>query len=1738
MAQSWDISGDDIVQWAATLDAAADLPDLVRRLLLATESLRHLEMRADGGVRLAGWDGVVQGVGGSAFCPAGLSVWELSVRADVKAKLDGDYAARLEQSALDRSRTTYVAVTGRRYAGKQAWVDAKTANTPWQALRVLDADDLSAWLAEAPAVARWFATRLGRPVADLADFDSFLRTWGQRTRPPLPAKLLLTGAERTRAADDLRGWAGLRDAEQVRNGASTSSALRVLTIGADTRDEAVAFVAAALADTSAASRGLVASSPEALRWASLSRSARPPLLVAAFRAPLPPLEGTIDLLLVSEEAPAPGRQGVWLGEIPYRRIEDVLAAAGLIASEAARVARESGGKLSALQRLMGYHAAPAWAEDVPAEAVATLLVLGAWDPLDEADRAVVSEMGIDPRELERLCESLSRPPDAATVRESEHWRRAVWTWRAGRDVWGQLAGRIPAEILRRFEETAVRVLSQPDPRFELDAEERYLAPLHGKVLQGSSALRQGMASALAELALRDAELEALHGPRAGSGVAGRVVRSVLRQSWQAWASVSELLPVLAEAAPRAFLGALDRSLDTEDTGAAHLLAEEGNWSSPHTGLLWALETLAWEPRHLPRVALCLAKLAAFDRKLEEQPGRLANRPASSLLHVLHPAAPMTLASADDRLRVLATVLDREPEAGFDLLLGILDDGLSMVTLSPQPKFRRWRVLSFEDIVERNRAEVHRVGLACLRHAAERAGVDPARWAKLVGLTLRLPEQWSTELLDALEGAQSSFEDPGLVVWAAIRKRLHRDAVSAKGPHHPALHTRLRKVYAQFEPADPVCRVAWLFTTEARHLPEPLRSDVERDGISTSWWEVERQAIDEARGRALAALWHAEEGLALLERLAPLADACPLGLALGHAPFAEEAEVELLAGAARPALQGVIPWFVVARFEERGRDVAWLEHTVRGLAADGRAEDVTAAALCLDPEPGLWDLLTSLGEQVAEDYWRRLLTRVGRTPSPRDVERATGEMLRVGNVLGALRASAGANGELSSASALAILDALARAPDVATSPAADQVPAHRVAALFKVLDGDPNIDPERMVALELRFLRVLEQSERPARHLWQRLGENSEFFVELVCLRFPLDDDVREAGEGDSEEQRRVVARSAYRILEAWKGFPGEELAPDEREQRLDDWATAVLRLAEERGRGPGAIRELAGVLARAPSGPDGHWPCVAARRQVEAGLGTFAQDLRIAKRNLRGVRTSGVFEGGQQEWVLASRYRASAVALRIDYPRTAALLDELAEAYEREAEREDEEARTSLRRAGLEPQAVGAGESAGGGPSGREPRGATEPAGGDEGEGDMAEPARALAEPWRVSRLRVRGLRCLKAVDLDLGDLTVLIGDNGTGKSSVIEACQLLHAAAGDGFLETVETVHGTLRSLLGAGASSLGLGLRAQSGDIELDFDLELALKGTGTKIVAEKLSVTRGGEALPGRRATVVLERTETSVRLVDASGTAESIPGLSARRLALHTTGRSAPHPGLAWAREVLAGIDVHVAFPIRASWVSAERRESNLRVAGPLRPARRLERSAGNLSQAWYVLRHELAPGHWETTLDHLRLGLGEQVEDVRFPDAVRQSDATLALKYRQWDRPVPLSGLSDGTLAFLAFVALLRLHEGRTLLVFDEPELHLHPALLLRVLDFFEAMAEDHPVLLATHSDRILDGLSHPAEAAVLCALDESGRTELRRADREVLDRWLERYRGLGDLRAEGHEASIMTHLPGTTGDEP
>lgn len=396
----------------------------------------------------------------------------------------------------------------------------------------------------------------------------------------------------------------------------------------------------------------------------------------------------------------------------------------------------------------------------------------------------------------------------------------------------------------------------------------------------------------------------------------------------------------------------------------------------------------------------------------------------------------------------------------------------------------------------------------------------------------------------------------------------------------------------------------------------------------------------------------------------------------------------------------------------------------------------------------------------------------------------------------------------------------------------------------------------------------------------------------------------------------------------------------------------------------------------------------------------------------------------------------------------------------------------------------------------------------------------------RITQLRIRGMRAIEDVTLDLDGLTVLIGDNGSGKSTVLEALELLRQAAKplNYVSDVLARAHGGLQNLLRRGAHELKLRVTVEGAGPKLVYGFTIANVGTAGEVLGEFLHVHPDPQANAPLGALI---RAGQKARIFDVRRHEELDPVVvDQQALAVASFGVTAPRE-VQRITSALAGIEQHVSFETRPIW---QQRELDIRV-GPRWPAMveqtgALARYGLNLPNCYQQLRN-LGEGIWKRVIERARLGLGDDLRDFRLAPSGRGAIELEVVFGSMPDKPLPAESLSEGQLGYLAFIALAELNRARSLLAFDEPEGHLHPALLARVVWMLEEVAETSPVIVATHSDRFLDALSDPARSVVLCELDEQHAMRLRRPNRERLAEWLESYRGLGAIRAEGYEPHVF-----------
>ena len=235
--------------------------------------------------------------------------------------------------------------------------------------------------------------------------------------------------------------------------------------------------------------------------------------------------------------------------------------------------------------------------------------MGAWHAGSTADREILAALaGSSYHDIEDDIADLLRRDDCP-----------VWCVAEYRGVVSKIDGLFAIAPLMKdsditdFVDFAEYVLSESDPALELPKDERWMAGIYGKVREHSTALRTGACETLALLAIHG---NALFYDRLGIEVEAQIsalVRRLLTPfTSDKWLSHDRDLPAYAEAAPDAFITLLEEDLRESEPALLTLLTPVGSglFESPmRTGVLWALERLAWNPRYLVRVVALLAELS-------------------------------------------------------------------------------------------------------------------------------------------------------------------------------------------------------------------------------------------------------------------------------------------------------------------------------------------------------------------------------------------------------------------------------------------------------------------------------------------------------------------------------------------------------------------------------------------------------------------------------------------------------------------------------------------------------------------------------------------------------------------------------------------------------------------------------------------------------------------------------------------------------------------------------------------------------------------------------------------------------------------------------------------------------------------------------------------------------------------------------------------------------------------------
>ena len=345
-----------------------------------------------------------------------------------------------------------------------------------------------------------------------------------------------------------------------------------------------------------------------------------------------------------------------------------------------------------------------------------------------------------------------------------------------------------------------------------------------------------------------------------------------------------------------------------------------------------------------------------------------------------------------------------------------------------------------------------------------------------------------------------------------------------------------------------------------------------------------------------------------------------------------------------------------------------------------------------------------------------------------------------------------------------------------------------------------------------------------------------------------------------------------------------------------------------------------------------------------------------------------------------------------------------------------------------------------------------------------------------ITTVAIEGYRSLRSLALQLEQLTVVTGANGSGKSSLYRSLRLLAAASTDGAIAALAR-EGGLSSTLWAGPENgsagrltqgtvrrnpVGLKLGFASDDLSyaIDFGLPVPSSSAFSQDPEIKMESIWSGQIL--RPGTLLTERHGPSVRVRTDDDWHRHELKLAPWSSVLSEVGDPVAAPEVLALRDTLRSWRFYDHVRTDAD---APARQAQIGTRTPV-----LDAAGADLAAALQTIREIGVASELDAAISRAFPGSRMQVDvaDGRFSLALRQPGLL---------RPLSAAELSDGTLRYLLWVAALLSPRPAPLLVLNEPETSLHPAVLEPLAELVAAASTRSQVLVVSHSAELIDALT-------------------------------------------------------------
>ncbi len=1248
----------DLNNWAKTFDSKGHLPHLVSRLVSATTPTSTLyEFPSDSSVFMEGWDGIVKCKSDSGIVPMGISLWEFGTEDNPKGKADRDYGKRTKNAlGYNPNECTFIFLTLRSWKFKEKWRQSKLQEGFWHDVRVYDATNIADWLDLAPAVSRWLSIFIrSYPSDGLLSVDRFWKEWSNGPNMILSPGVITSGRE--------------FQTQQLQEFLSNEPAIKA--VRAFSKDEAIAFIIASAMQFDSKlhlnffSRSLIVDTAPSFRSISInkngliliSRVEETNILYAGVSdghhilVPLGPDDNfnqdTIDLPQIERE-----------GQIKS------LIDSGMSEDDATRYSKESARNVTVLKRLLKFSQDKI--ESISSEEIKQIIpaiLIGRWDENKVGDRNLIEKLSGQP--YNDYISSLVAFKDfelSPIIQIGSTWRLV-----SPMDAWTNLAAYIPKKNLELLKEVFLEAFENGNPIIEPPKDAPIFAFLN-KETKYSNWAREGLVQSLILISIfgESFKMQNIGSPQIWVDT---VIASLLNKvDSRLWISLNNELPLIAEASPTSFFDACTRSLALAEKPIMAMFVEKQGFLttiSNHSGLLWALEGLAWEPEYLLNSSLILSQLASQDPG-----GKIGNRPINSLLEIFKPWHYQTFANLEERLAALKYISKEEKDVAWDLLLKMLPHGNEVAFGTHK---MRWRMFNKNFTKQYTVREILHTHTAIIEILVSSFDYSEDKFSQILRKSVHLRPQDRRKVLDFAETEYHKVVQVKYTAWHTLRDIIsfQRSFPNSEISLLDEELTRYAILYNDLTPTNEIDKYIWLFNESYPRLPEGY---VEDKNLNFEQKQNARNRIlEEQRTLGLKKILN----LSNLKELVELAEIVKVPSTIGStlAHLVCDANdlfflMELLKSKGNKLI--VVQSFITSKFFIKGLE--WILSLYEQIVASNFHNEALSNFLTSLPlTEELFVFIEKKNKEIIKEYWERVNPNFFGLKSELKIM-GIKHLIDCKRFFSAIEMVSLWRDEIPTSLIVELLTL------TATQGASEPInfDNYTIGNLFETIDDRNDVEHDKLIQLEWLFLPILASygSMRNPKVLHDELANNPIFFVDVLkFLYLPKNRKLLEKERmGLSSEIIKNRSEQAFHLLNTWKTIPGMNEGGSIDYEKLSSWITDVRNLASESDRLDPADIQIGKMLAHYPEKEE-VWPSDEIATIIESiNTDSLKQNYRSELFNKRGSSTRAMDAGGTIEREHAKYFEKLASAHKYTHPIISNIFKTLAKGYMSDAKRQDEDA--------------------------------------------------------------------------------------------------------------------------------------------------------------------------------------------------------------------------------------------------------------------------------------------------------------------------------------------------------------------------------------------------------------------------------------------------------------------------------